>query len=59
MLGSIFQIHNVYRDEDGIRIIQLNLCSDHDQILKSIFHYLRKESSRCESHLLAFGNVLL
>ncbi len=58
MLGSIFQIHNVDCDEDGTWIIQMNLCSDHDQVLKSIFHYLRKESKRCELDLLAFGNVL-
>jgi len=58
MLGSIFQIDSVSCDKDGIWIIQLNLCSDHDQVLKSIFHYLRKESSRCELDLLAFGNVL-
>ncbi len=58
MLGSIFQIYSVDCDEDGTWIIQMNLCSDHDQVLKSIFQYLRKESKRCELDLLAFGNVL-
>ncbi|CAF1662063.1 unnamed protein product, partial [Adineta ricciae] len=58
MLGSIFQIENVFRDDTNTWIVQLNLCSDHDQVLKSIFQFLRKESSRCDFDLLAFGNVL-
>ena len=58
MLGAIFQIDSVYYDDDEIWIVELNLCSEHDPVLKSIFHYLRGESNRCELDLLAFGNVL-
>ena len=58
MLGSIFQIHSVDCDENGIWTVQLNLCNDNDPVLKSIFYYLRQESQRCEIDLLAFGNVL-
>ncbi|UJR11993.1 hypothetical protein I4U23_016171 [Adineta vaga] len=58
MLGSVFLIEDVYCDETNTWIVQLNLCSDHDQVLKSIFQFLRKEASRCDFDLLAFGNVL-
>ena len=58
MLGSIFQIDSVSRSKDDIWIIQFTLCNYHDEGLKSIVHYLRKESNRCELDLLAFGNVL-
>lgn len=58
MLGSIFQIDSVSRNHEHIWIIQLTLCSDRDEVLKSIFQYLRKESNRCELDLLVFGNVL-
>ena len=59
MLGSIFQIEDVYCDEnDSTWTIQLNLCSDNEQNLKSILQFLRQESNRCEFDLLAFGNVL-
>ncbi|CAF4790259.1 unnamed protein product [Rotaria sp. Silwood1] len=58
MLGSIFRIDNVYQDENGMWIIQLNLCSDHDRDLKPIFNHLLDESGNCESILLAFGNIL-
>ncbi|UJR07333.1 hypothetical protein I4U23_011620 [Adineta vaga] len=58
MLGSVFLIEDVYCDETNTWIVQLNLCSDHDQVLKSIFQFLRKEASRCDLDLLVFGNVL-
>ena len=58
MLGSIFRIDRVDQDEQGTWTIELNLCSDHDQVLKPIFRFLRQESNRCELDLLAFGNVL-
>ena len=58
MLGSIFRIDKITCDENGIWIIELNLCSDHDQVLKPIFRFLRQEANRCEFDLLAFGNVL-
>ncbi|CAM4839819.1 unnamed protein product [Rotaria magnacalcarata] len=58
MLGSIFQIESIQIDEYGVWLIELKLCSDHDEVLKPIFNYLRRESSRCELDLLAFGNLL-
>ncbi|CAF1989296.1 unnamed protein product [Rotaria magnacalcarata] len=58
MLGSIFQIESIQIDERGVWLIELKLCSDHDEVLKPIFNYLRRESSRCKLDPLAFGNLL-
>ncbi|CAF3118066.1 unnamed protein product [Rotaria socialis] len=58
ILGSIFQIESVQIGEYRVWLIELKLCSDHDEALKTIFNYLRRESSRCELDLLALGNLL-
>jgi tetratricopeptide (TPR) repeat protein len=49
MLGSIFQIAKIYRQKDGIWIVELKLCSDNSQQIGSID----------DNKLLSFGHVLM
>ena len=58
MLGSIFRIIQIDFEEDYLWIIRMNLCSNEEHQLKSIFDYMRKQFGDEQSNLLAFGKVL-
>lgn len=59
MLGSIFQINNIYfSNKDRAWIIHMNLCSDYNHKLKPIFEYMKNEYGNGETGLLSFGRVL-
>ena len=55
MVGSIFKLTKVFLDEDGIWIIQMNLCSANDHHLQSLFQHMKKQIGEGETNLLTFG----
>ncbi|CAF3480274.1 unnamed protein product [Rotaria sp. Silwood1] len=58
ILGSIFQLINIYHHQDGIWMIQIKLCSYNDRQLKSLFQYIKNEYDDEEKTLLSFGHIL-
>ena len=48
----------MHRDERGIWIIRLNLCSGHDHDFKAIFDHMKIQYGQDETDLISFGNVL-
>ncbi|CAF1243979.1 unnamed protein product [Adineta steineri] len=60
LLGTIFQLENIYLNDDGIWIIRLKLCSQNNSQLKSIFHILTNEYDyHQKTNLFSFGQLLL
>ncbi len=58
MIGSIFQLVRVERDQDGIWMVQMKLCSGNDHQLKSLFQFLKNKYTN-ENTLISFGDVLV
>ncbi|CAF0766388.1 unnamed protein product [Adineta steineri] len=56
MLGSIFQLNNIYLNDNNIWIIEMTLSSKTNQYLKSIFDNFQNDDD--EINLLAFGYIL-
>jgi tetratricopeptide (TPR) repeat protein len=57
-IGSIFRLINIFQ-EDGVWIIQMKMCSDHDHDLKSTFEHIKNEYGPGDTTLLSFGHVLV
>ncbi len=58
MVGSIFQIINIDRDQDGVLIVRMKLCSNNDHHLKTLFQHMEKEYMDRETTLLNFARLL-
>ncbi len=58
MVGSIFRLNNIFIDNDGIWIIQMNLCSYNDHHLQTLFQHMKKQLDVGETNLLNFGTIL-
>ena len=58
MIGSIFRLVNIKRDNDGIWNIRMILCSDNDHQLQSLFQHMKKKIGAGETNLFNFGHVL-
>jgi tetratricopeptide (TPR) repeat protein len=60
MIGSIFRLTNVRRNNNQIWIIRLTLCGDDEHDLKNLFEYLKDTDGggENEADLLNFGRVL-
>ncbi|CAF0817489.1 unnamed protein product [Adineta steineri] len=60
MLGSIFRIINIDRDKKkkNIWVVQMNLCSNNESNLKSIFEHMKKQYGDGQTNLLSFGKIL-
>ncbi|CAM4799156.1 unnamed protein product [Rotaria magnacalcarata] len=61
MLGSIFRVINIQQDNEQVWLIQLKLCSENDNDLKSVIDEMKKDytESGSETNLLSLGNILL
>ena len=59
MIGSIFQLVHVCRNQDGIWIVQMRLCTSNDHQLTSLVEHLRNEYKDEEKTLMSFGDILL
>jgi hypothetical protein len=55
MVGSVFRLVNIDRDQDGILIIHMKLCSLNDHHLKSLFQHMQKKYTNKETNLLDLG----
>ncbi|CAF4727320.1 unnamed protein product [Rotaria sp. Silwood1] len=60
MLGSIFRLKSVLRDEENHRWhIKMILCSDNDCDVQKIFHHMKEQYGSSNTRLVLFGNVLI
>lgn len=58
MAGSIFRLHDIHLDQDGIWNIRMSLCSDNDYHLQPLFRHLNDKLGNSETTLLDFGHLL-
>ncbi|CAF0776970.1 unnamed protein product [Adineta steineri] len=58
MIGSIFRLNNINRNDDQIWIIKMTLCNDDEHDLKQVFMYMKRQIESGEMHLRILGNVL-
>ncbi|CAF3653738.1 unnamed protein product [Rotaria socialis] len=59
MLGSIFRLKNIYCDNNKIWHIEMNLCSDNQCELQTIFSHMTNQYDSSSTKLTLFGNVLI
>ena len=58
MIGSIFQIVQMKRDEDDLWRISLVLCSNKEKYLQTLGQHMKEELGTGETSLYSFGHVL-
>ncbi|CAF2096809.1 unnamed protein product [Rotaria magnacalcarata] len=58
MIGSIFRLKSIKRDENQVWIIQMTLCSDDENDLKQVLTYMKKQIGSGETNLRTLGKVL-
>jgi len=58
MLGSIFQLNNIYQNNNEQWIIEMTLTSKTNKYLKLIFDNFNNENNDDEINLLSFGYIL-
>ncbi len=59
MIGSIFQLVHIDRNQNGIWIVRMKLYTGDDHQLKSLLQYLKNEYDDEENTLISFGDILL
>ena len=55
MLGSIFRLNDIQRDDNGVLIIRMALCGDEDNDVKQLLEHMKK---RTKPDLRSLGDVL-
>ena len=58
MLGSIFRVTAVDKDQHGILVVRMNLCSNNDHDLKLIMEYMQKQYGSEGANLRSFAKLL-
>ncbi|CAF4208541.1 unnamed protein product [Adineta steineri] len=58
MIGSIFRLNNINRNDDQIWIIKMTLCNDDVHDLKQVLMYMKQQIENEETNLRTLGNVL-
>ncbi|CAF1418416.1 unnamed protein product [Adineta steineri] len=58
MIGSIFRLNNISRNDDQIWIIKMTLCNDDEHDLKQVLMYMKQQIENEETNLRTLGNVL-
>jgi tetratricopeptide (TPR) repeat protein len=58
MIGSIFRLDSIQRDNEGVWNIQMVLCSDNDHQIQTLFQYMKDELGTGETNELIFGHLL-
>ncbi|CAF0847220.1 unnamed protein product [Adineta steineri] len=58
MIGSIFRLNNIYRNDDQIWIIKMTLCNDDEHDLKQVLMYMKQQIDSDETNLRTLGNIL-
>ncbi len=58
MIGSIFRLGNIHRNNDQIWVIRLTLCGDNKHGLRTLAEYMKEAYGDGEVTLLNFGQIL-
>ncbi|CAF1396302.1 unnamed protein product [Adineta steineri] len=58
MIGSIFRLNNINRNDDEIWIIKMTLCNDGEHDLKQVLMYMRQQIENEEINLQTLGKLL-
>ncbi|CAF3583241.1 unnamed protein product [Rotaria socialis] len=58
MIGSIFRLKSIKRDENQVWIIQMTLCNDDEHDLKQVLTYMKQQIGSGETNLRTLGKVL-
>ncbi|CAF0877888.1 unnamed protein product [Adineta steineri] len=58
MIGSIFRLNNIYRNDDQIWIVEMTLCNDDEHDLKQVLMHMKQQINNEETNLRILGNVL-
>ncbi|CAF0805933.1 unnamed protein product [Adineta steineri] len=58
MIGSIFRLNYINRNDDQIWIIKMTLCNDDEHDLKQVLMYMKQQIESSEMNLRILGNVL-
>ncbi|CAF1433515.1 unnamed protein product [Adineta steineri] len=58
MLGSIFRLNSVKRNDDKIWIIRMTLCSDDEHDLKQVLMHMKQQIGNEETNLRTLGKAL-
>ncbi|CAF1296714.1 unnamed protein product, partial [Adineta steineri] len=58
MIGSIFRLNNINRNDDQIWNIKMTLCNDDEHDLKQVLMYMKEQIESGEVNLRILGNIL-
>ncbi|CAF4556577.1 unnamed protein product [Rotaria sp. Silwood2] len=58
MLGSIFHLKSISRDEDQVWKIEMSLCGDNEHKLKEVLADMKKQNGTGETNLWTLGKLL-
>ncbi|CAF1167181.1 unnamed protein product [Adineta steineri] len=58
MIGSIFRLNNIYRNDDQIWIIKMTLCNDDEHNLKQVLMHMKQQIENEEINLRTLGKLL-
>jgi tetratricopeptide (TPR) repeat protein len=60
MIGCVFQLINIYQDDNQVWIIEMKLCGDDEHDMKNLFEHMKREygGGQGEITLRIFGDVL-
>ncbi|CAF4134058.1 unnamed protein product, partial [Adineta steineri] len=58
MIGSIFRLNNINRNDDQIWIIKMTLCNDDEHDLKQVLMYMKQQIKSEEINLRTLGKLL-
>ncbi|CAF1113659.1 unnamed protein product [Adineta steineri] len=58
MIGSIFRLNNIDRNDDQIWTIKMTLCNDDEHDLKQVLMHMKQQIENEETNLRTLGNVL-
>ncbi|CAF1381323.1 unnamed protein product [Adineta steineri] len=58
MIGSIFRLNNINRNDDQIWIIKMTLCNDDEHDLKRVLMHMKQQIKSEETNLRTLGKLL-
>jgi hypothetical protein len=58
MIGSVFRLVNIDRDQDGLLIVRIKLCSLNGHHVQFLFHQMKKKLTNDERDFLSFDDIL-
>ncbi|CAF1097868.1 unnamed protein product [Adineta steineri] len=58
MIGSIFRLNSIDRNDDQIWIIKMTLCNDDEHDLKQVLMYMKQQIENEETNLQTLGKLL-